>query len=131
MWKKELTIVAENKVTGVRCSEESMARARYILNKREGDGKTSPPVKGMSFYPFKEDLPHHIRKTYVIINTGSPLSFFDNPYVRDLLSAQWPESTPPPHVPCKVNQVTAMCHRCIPEGGEYYLFICYHCNTSN
>ena len=85
VWSKKLKLVADNKIKNVTISEKSRARATYILNKRDGDGKTSPPVKGMSFYPFEEYLPHHICETIVIINTGSPLSFFDNPFVKNFL----------------------------------------------
>lgn len=51
-------------------------------------------MKGMGFFTFEEDLPHHIREAFVIISTGSAISFFDNPYVRD-----WLRSLNPAHRP--------------------------------
>ena len=92
VWVKKLKMIVANKANSF--SEESISRANYVLSKRENDGKTAPPVKGMSFYPFEEYLPNHIRETYVIICTGSPMSFFDNPYVRDLLSGLNPRHRP-------------------------------------
>ena len=50
----------------------------------------SCPVEGMSFYKFEEDLPHHIREASMIILTGSALSFFENPFVRDWLNSLEP-----------------------------------------
>ena len=44
-------------------------------------------MKGVSFSPLEEDLIHHIHEALFIISTGSPLSFYDNPYVRTWLTS--------------------------------------------
>jgi hypothetical protein len=35
----------------------------------------------------EEDLPYHVREALAITSTGIITSFFDNPYVRDMLHA--------------------------------------------
>eukprot|EP00957_Ditylum_brightwellii_P038846 2936307-Ditylum_brightwellii.AAC.1 len=43
------------------------------------------PTKGQVFFPFEEDLPHHIHEALVICSTGINKSFFDNLYVKLLM----------------------------------------------
>ncbi len=43
------------------------------------------PTKGMGFFPFEEDLPHHVRQSMVIVASGVSFSFFANPYLHDYL----------------------------------------------
>ena len=94
VWAKKLKMISANKNKAFTFSYEARARANYILNKRETDGAVSPPVKGIGFFPFEEDLPHHIRETFVIVCTGSPMSFFENPYVKDMLTGLSPRHRP-------------------------------------
>eukprot|EP00957_Ditylum_brightwellii_P009310 704520-Ditylum_brightwellii.AAC.1 len=52
------------------------------------------PTKGQGFFPFEEDLPHHICKALVICSTGISMSFFDNPYVKSLMQGFNPHHWP-------------------------------------
>ena len=59
----------------------SIERAKLIMELRlKGPG---PALKddGMSFFPFEEDLLHHINEVLVIISSGLTTSFFYNYYV--------------------------------------------------
>lgn len=76
-------------------SDESLARAKFVLELRSGTNTTSnEPTKGKGFYPFEEDLPHHISEALVIVSTGCAMSFFGNAYVRD-----WLRNLNPAHRP--------------------------------
>lgn len=94
VWAKKLQTISENKVKGVNCTEKVIARAKFILKNRREGGKVPPPVKGIGFFPFEEDLRYHILETFVVINAGTPLSFFANPYVKDLLNGLNPRHRP-------------------------------------
>ncbi len=63
-----------------------MAKAQFILDMREKCSKNAPPVKGMPFFDFEENLEYQIQEGQAIISTGSVVSFFDNPFVRSLLT---------------------------------------------
>ena len=61
---------------------KSIYRAKHMLRLRT-EKVTVAPTKGMGFYPFEEDLPHHVRATFATLSTGIFFTFFQNPYVRD------------------------------------------------
>ncbi len=62
-------------------------RAQLILEMGAMTSKTPHPTKGDGFYKFEEDLPCCVREALAIASTGVSTSFFDNPYVRDMLHA--------------------------------------------
>ena len=81
---------------------DAITRAQYILSIRsDGENvpeispstpspypkrsKGSPYQKAQTHYSFEDDLSHHIREAFVILSTGTPVSFFTNPYVIDWL----------------------------------------------
>ena len=86
VWANKLQTISENKVKGVNCTEKVIAREKFILKNCKEDGNVPLLVKGVGFFPFEEDLPCHIHEMFVIINTGTPLTFFNNPHVKDLLN---------------------------------------------
>lgn len=92
VWKRKL-IQLSNGPKSAEANLTIRTRAKFILDMRENAGD-SRPVKGMPFYKFEEDLPHHIREALVIISTGSALSFFENPFVRDWLNSLEPRHRP-------------------------------------
>ena len=96
IWKKKYSRlakggpVAEGNTTAV-------YRAKHVLTMRENHGRSmtvTEPTKGVGFFPFEEDLPHHIREALVICSTGISTSFFDNPYVKSLLQGLNPQHRP-------------------------------------
>ena len=46
------------------------------------------------YYSFEEDLEHHVREAMVILATGCPMSFFNNPFVKDWLRHLDPKHRP-------------------------------------
>ena len=95
MWKKKLEKISKNKITGFKFSKDVLVRVNLVMTKRLQDQKVAPPPgKGMGFFPFEEDLWNHINECLVTISTGCTISFFDNPYVRDLLSGLNPRHRP-------------------------------------
>lgn len=66
--------IAENK-KGVNGDYISIERAKYILKFRL-DTCEDALTKGSGFYPFEEDLPHHINECFVIITSGLGTVFF-------------------------------------------------------
>ena len=96
IWKKKYSRlekggpVAEGNTTAV-------YRAKHVLTMRENHSRSmtvTEPTKGDGFFPFEEDLPHHIREALVICSTGISTSFFDNPYVKSLLQGLNPQHRP-------------------------------------
>lgn len=85
VWTKKLEMIAKGNGDFSR-NVYAVTRARYILRQRNKSGTTLQPVKGIGFFPFEEDVNHHIDEAIAIISTGSPLSFFDNPFVKSWLS---------------------------------------------
>ena len=72
-------------------------RAKHVLTMRENHGRAitvTEPTKGQGFFPFEEDLPHHIREAIVICSTGISTSFYDNPYVKSLMQGLNPHHRP-------------------------------------
>lgn len=93
LWKKKLESIASGKPKQVKGCIRAIARAKYILDKRWGSGPNKSgggPVKGMAFFSFEENLIYQIHEGIAIISTGSTLSFFDNPFVRNWLHAMCP-----------------------------------------
>ena len=87
-WKKKLQTIANDKAKADAGNIEVQARARYIIDKREINTRAiASPVKGVSFPPFEEDIIHHINEAIVLISNGSPLSYYDNPYVRTCINS--------------------------------------------
>ena len=46
------------------------------------------------YHSFEVDLSHHIQEAFIIVSTGSPVSFFANPYVQE-----WLRNLDPSHRP--------------------------------
>ena len=101
MWNKQLSIISQGKLEAAG-NTSAILRAKRILEVRDfkptsnsrycGD---SDPSKGIGgFFSFEEDLIHHINEAYVVISTGSTVSFFSNPYVRDWLGKLEPKHRP-------------------------------------
>ena len=86
-WSKKLKTLADGKVKLGIGNITVCARAKYILSRRNNfSGPVGPPVKGMAFFPFKKDLNHHIQEALATLSTGSAMSFYGNPFVKDWLS---------------------------------------------
>ena len=85
VWTKKLEQIAKGN-GAASGNVYAITRAKYILMQRNKSGKTLQPVKGIGFFPFEEDVDYHIDEAIVIISTGSPLSFYDNPFVKTWLS---------------------------------------------
>ena len=94
-WNKKLKTLADGKNKASIGNVTVRARCRYILDHRDRNvGPLTRPVKGIGFFPFEEDLSHHIREALVNVSTGSPLQFFSNPFVKDWLSNLEPRHRP-------------------------------------
>jgi hypothetical protein len=93
VWTKKLQLIAKGS-GAAKGKVDIVTRAKYILKMREKDSTLPQPAKGIGFYPFEEDLHHHISEAIVIISTGSPLSFFDNPFVKTWLRRLDPRHRP-------------------------------------
>ena len=85
IFNTKLKVIA-NGNSSAKGNKKAIARGKYLLERRMVTCKTPQPSKGDGFYPFEEDLFHHINEALVIISTGSSCSFFNNAYVRDLLT---------------------------------------------
>ena len=90
VWNKKLSRMRKNNLSGIKFSKADIARIQCIIDNRLRDSKIAAPVKGMAFFPFEEDLWHHINECFVTISAGCTISFFDNPFVRDLLKGLAP-----------------------------------------
>ena len=93
MWTKKLKLIAKGS-GAAKGKVDIVTRAKYILKMREKDSTIPQLTKGIGFYSFEEDLHHHINEAIVIISTGSPLSFFDNPFVKTMLRGLDPRHRP-------------------------------------
>ena len=103
VWTKNLEWIAQNK-KHVNGDGVAIERAKFILKLRLDHGEealskvclsnnfcvgpkvlTSYHTQGKGFYPFEEDVDHHIREAFVIISSGLGTGFFQNPHVIELL----------------------------------------------
>ena len=89
-------------------NDVAIARAKYLLNIRsDADNDWDDPMstsasaivsphkkKKKGYYSFEDDLEHHIREAFLVLSTGTPVSFFTNPYVTD-----WLKDLEPAHRP--------------------------------
>jgi hypothetical protein len=66
-------------------------RATRAMRKQN---QQTQPSRGKNFFPFEEDLVHHIDEALAICSTGVGLSFFDNPFVRNWLRRLEPRHRP-------------------------------------
>ena len=83
IWKKKLESIASGNPREVKGCIKAIERAKYILQKRWYGGSVTVLAKGMKFFSFEENLVLQIHEGLVVISTGSTLSFFDNPFVRN------------------------------------------------
>ena len=94
IWSKKLSQLARNLL----CCEgipRVQKRARHVLDMRKSQSHRGiQPSKGLSFFRFEEDLPHHVREAMVISTTGVATTFFENPYVRELMARLEPRHKP-------------------------------------
>ena len=93
IWAKKLERLAKSLML-CEGKQSVQRRAQYVLDMRRRQQGGIAPTKGMAFFKFEEDLEHHIREAMVICTSGVPTSFFDNPYVRDLLQNLQPQHRP-------------------------------------
>lgn len=105
IWNKELLSISQGRKSA-KHNIKAIERATRILDIR-GHKPTMKkrdvgPTKDCGFYPFEENLPHHIREAYVVISTGSTISFFTNPYVID-----WLKHLNPAH--CPIYRLKFLC----------------------
>ena len=52
--------------------------AKLIMQLRAKGPGPEPKDDGMRFFPFEEDLSHHINEVLVIVSSGLTTSFFSN-----------------------------------------------------
>ena len=94
-WSKKLKTLADGKSKDCLGNITVQARAQYILARRNNfSGPVAPPVKCMVFFPFEEDLNHHIHEALITTSTGSAMSFYGNPFVKDWISGLEPRHRP-------------------------------------
>ena len=97
VWNKKLLTLSNGNVKEAIGNVLVVTRAKYMLFRRENGGpnvKLSKPGKGMGFYTFEEDLHHHINEAISIISSGSPLSFYNDPFVKAMLKGLNPLHRP-------------------------------------
>eukprot|EP00956_Cyclotella_meneghiniana_P030727 scaffold78248_cov106-Cyclotella_meneghiniana.AAC.1 len=93
-WNRELLVIASGKLEATG-RFDAQVRAQRLLKVRGYKPREKTVLKGMGkFFPFEEDLPHHINEALVVISTGSPISFFANPFV-----IEWLQKIEPRHRP--------------------------------
>ena len=96
LWKKKYSRIANGGLF-TEGNTAAVYRAKHVLIMRENHGRAitvTEPTKGHGFFPFEEDLPHHIREAIVICSTGISTSFYDYPYVKSLLQGLNPRHRP-------------------------------------
>ena len=75
-----------------------IARAKFLLRMRKTNGNRVAAKGGLKddvgYYSFEEDLEHHVREAMVILSTGCPMSFFNNPFVKEWLRHLDPKHRP-------------------------------------
>ena len=100
-WNKELNYIAAWKGPA-QGNTQAITRAKYILfqrtNKKLEDASGLSQMKG--YHSFEVDLSHHIQEAFVIVSTGSHVSFFANPYVQE-----WLRNLDPAHRPIYSQKV--------------------------
>ena len=64
------------------------------------------------FFPFEEDLNHHIREALVTTSTGSAMSFYGNPFVK-----YWISALEPCHHPVYRKKLCRLIRCCIDVTG--------------
>lgn len=80
--------------------KKAHARASYILGMRQSK-HLQDPGKSLQVYSFEEDLPYQLNAILANVSTGSPGTWFLNPFVRDYL-----QSLDPKHrVPYQLKQL--------------------------
>ena len=100
LWKRKLKGIADGKAKGSSGHVRAQTRARYILAKRNNlstdvaCADEEVPHKSISFFPFEENIDHQINEAIVMIVTGISGTFFENPYVRQLLHDLQPRHRP-------------------------------------
>ena len=98
MFTRIIKAIAEKTSRKLKHDKVAITRAKHILAMRERKigvaGGLSPPTKGIGFFPFEEDIMHHIGEALVVCSTGISQSFFADPYVR-----QWLQRMNPRHRP--------------------------------
>ena len=80
-----------------------------MLAMRKKTDAITMPMKGIKFFPFKEDIMHQIDKALVIYSTGIGVSFFGNPFVHN-----WLQNLEPRHRPIYRIKLTRVI-RCIQD----------------
>ena len=94
VYRRKLVTVATSIKNPCAKHPKSQLRAKYILDKRDNKSKLPKPVCGMGFFPFEEQLKHHVDEGLSLASTGIGVSFFQNPYVRDYLQGLQPRHRP-------------------------------------
>lgn len=90
---RKLEILAKGCKRDFLGEKTAIAHAKYILDMRQKNLLVRPS-KRKSFFPFEEDLIHHIDDALMICSTGVTLSFFGNPFVRNWLMHLEPRHRP-------------------------------------
>lgn len=82
---RKLKTISAGKDKRIRGDKDAINRAKIILAKRDEGSGAPRPAKGIGFFPFEEDLIHHIGESLSICSTGISCNFFSSPYVKDFL----------------------------------------------
>ena len=85
VWKRKLTSIANGKVKCVTGNIVAQTRAKFILKMRNSTSPNFIPPTVGRYFSFEETLCHHINESLAVASTGIGVTFFGNPYVKDLL----------------------------------------------
>lgn len=94
VFTKKLETIAKGGLRKFMGKTKYVKRAQYILAMRKNCTSLAPPTKGKAFFPFEEDIVHHINEALVICSTGIGMNFFSNPFVHDWLVKLQPKHRP-------------------------------------
>ncbi len=95
VWNKRLAALAKG--SSAEKNLVVISRAKFLLKMRTTGGTCLQGVgykDSEKFYSMEDDLGHHVRKAMVILATGCPMSFFNNPFVKDWLCQLDPKHRP-------------------------------------
>ena len=97
-------------------------RAVHVLNLRQNSKTVPLPADGLSVYTEEEDLPHHIRESFVVCDSSVGVNFYSNVFVKELLRGLNDRHNPTYHkktlriIRCIVDTLTAEIYLMISEG---------------
>ena len=85
IWKRKLGSIANATIRCAVGNISAQTRCKLVLSMRNGTSKGFGLKCIGGFFPFEEALGHHIRESLAIGNAGIGVTFYGNPYVKDLL----------------------------------------------